>query len=149
MPANIDNSPPKSANRGERRAAAARTKAQTSLPETRAPPFVLDLNHLPPLLRCSDICRDAKRGYAGILPMSRASFLTAVEDGYIAGPVRLGAKVVAWKREDILDVVKNGVVGRREQGRRARERAAAHRAAAGGAEHVDLKEQARAAASRE
>jgi prophage regulatory protein len=149
VPVNIDNSPPKSANRGERRAAAARTRAQTSLPEARGPPLLLDINNLPPLLRCSDICRDAKRGYPGILPMTRSAFLTAVEDGYIPKGIKLGAKVIAWKREHILALIENGVVGRREQGRRARERAAAHRAAAGGAEHVDLKEQARAAASRE
>jgi prophage regulatory protein len=132
VPANIDTSPPKFAafqkamprNRGERRAQAAQAKEQSSLPEARGPPFILDVNNLPPLLRCSDICRDAKRGYPGILPMTRSAFLTAVEDGYIAKGIKLGAKVVAWRREDILEIVNNGVIGRREQGRRARERAA-------------------------
>ncbi len=142
MPANIDTSPPKFAaaqramphNRGERRAQAAQAKEQSALPEARGPPFVLDIDNLPPLLRVTDICRDNKRGYPGILPMTRSAFLTAVEDGYIAKGIKLGRKVVAWRREDILDIVKNGVDGRRKQGRRARERAALRQAAAGGAD---------------
>jgi hypothetical protein len=94
-------------------------------------PFDLDLDNLPPLLRESDICRDPKRGYPGILPMTRSAFRTAVEDGYINKPIKLGAKVVAWRREDILDIVRNGVVGRREQGRRARAREEQRRAVRG------------------
>lgn len=136
MPANIDTSPPKFAafqkamprNRGERRAQATRAKEQSSLPEVRGPPFALDINNLPPLLRVSDICRDARRGFPGLLPMTRSAFLTAVADGYIAGPVKLGAKLIAWKREDILEIIENGVVGRREQGRRARAREAQRQA---------------------
>lgn len=81
----------------------------------------------PPLLRESDICRDPKRGYPGIVPITRSAFRSAVADGYIAQPVKLGAKAVAWRREDIIEIVKNGVVGRREKGRRARAREAQRR----------------------
>jgi prophage regulatory protein len=92
--------------------------------------FQFDLDNLPPLLRVSDICRDPKRGYPGILPMTRSAFLTAVEDGYIAPPVKLGAKVVAWRREDILAIVEHGVQGRRARGRKALAREAQRQAAA-------------------
>ena len=73
--------------------------------------------------------RDPKRGYPGILPMTRSAFRSAVEDGYIPPPLKLGAKVVAWRKEDIVHIARNGVVGRREKGRRARAREARRRAA--------------------
>ena len=136
MPANPS---PKSAkaqaarpqNRGDRRAEASQSE-QPRLTDALASPVNFDFNlaNLSPLLRISDICRDKARGYPGILPMTRSAFLTAVEDGYIKKPIRLGGKVVAWRREDILEIIKNGVVGRREQGRRARARAAQRQAAA-------------------
>ena len=139
MPANLVTATPASAtaqaamprNRGERRAQAALTRRSTPPPE--APPsFNIDPARpetWPPLLRVSDICRDPLRGYPGILPLTRSAFLTAVEDRCIAKPVKLGAKVVAWRREDILHIVQHGVVGRREQGRRAKARAAQRQAA--------------------
>jgi hypothetical protein len=123
-------------NRGERRAQAARSRKQTPPPEARAPPFNIDLARpeaWPPLLRISDICR--RPGYAGILPLTRSAFLDAVRDGYIAAGIKLGAKVIAWRREDILHIVQHGVVGRREQGRRARAREAPRRAAETAANH--------------
>jgi hypothetical protein len=89
--------------------------------------FRFDLDNLPPLLRESDIVRDPKRGYPGILPMTRSAFRSAVEDGYIPAPFKLGAKLVAWRKEDIVHIARNGVVGRREIGRRARARAAQRR----------------------
>ena len=141
MRANFDTIPPASAadqaampcNRGERRAKAALARNQTPPPEVQAPPsFAIDPAQpetWPSLMRVSDICRDPRRGYSGILPLTRSAFLTAVEDRYIAKPVKLGAKVVAWRREDILHIVQHGVVGRREQGRRAKARAAQRQAA--------------------
>jgi hypothetical protein len=86
--------------------------------------FRFDLDNLPPLLRESDIVRDPKRGYPGILPMTRSAFRSAIADGYIPAPLKLGAKVVAWRKEDIVYIARNGVVGRREKGRRARAREA-------------------------
>jgi prophage regulatory protein len=94
-------------------------------------PLTLDVNDLPPLLRVSDIVRDVKSGRPGILPLSRAAFLAAVADGYVPPPVRLGAKAVAWRREDILDIVKNGVQGRRPRGRKALAREALRQTEAG------------------
>lgn len=89
--------------------------------------LTLDIDDLPPLLRVTDIVRDVKSGRPGILPLSRAAFLAAVADGYIPPAVRLGAKAVAWRREDILEIVKNGVQGRRPRGRKALAREAQRR----------------------
>ena len=83
-------------------------------------PFELDIDKLPPLLRISDICRDSKRGYAGLLPITRSSFLDAVADGFIPPPVKLGRKAVAWKREDILRIIHEGVKSRRKIARERR-----------------------------
>jgi predicted DNA-binding transcriptional regulator AlpA len=146
---NIYNTAPASAaaqaatphNRGERRARAARSRKQTPPPEARAPPLEADLppylnidlarpETWPALLRISEICRDPKRNYPGILPMTRSAFLDAVRDGYIPEGIKLGAKILAWRREDILHVVQHGVVGRREQARRTRALEAQRRAAA-------------------
>jgi hypothetical protein len=74
----------------------------------------------PPLLRLRLIVEDKKAGYPGILPMSRAAFKNAVKDGYIAPPVKLGGKVIVWRKEDILPIARNGVQGRRYQKRQAR-----------------------------
>ena len=92
--------------------------------------FQFDLDNLPPLLRVSDICRDPKRGYPGILPMTRSAFLTAVEDGYISKGVKLGAKVIAWRRDDILYIIAHGVQARRARGRKALAREVQRQAAA-------------------
>jgi hypothetical protein len=115
MPANISSLPPAS-------------------PEARPPSiFNVDLARpetWPALLRISDICRNPKTGYPGILPMTRSAFLAAVEDGYIKPGIKLGAKVIAWRKPDILHIVEHGVVRRREQGRRAKVREGQRRAEA-------------------
>lgn len=36
-----------------------------------------------------------------VFPISRTAFLTGVRDGLYPKPVRIGAKAVAWKVEDI------------------------------------------------
>ena len=87
--------------------------------------FQFDLDNLPPLLRERDICRDPKRGYAGLVAMTRTAWRDGIADGYIPAGVRLGAKIVAWPREVILEIIKNGTGGRRARGRRAKARAAA------------------------
>jgi predicted DNA-binding transcriptional regulator AlpA len=87
--------------------------AETGAP---APLARHDLDTLAPLLRLADIVQDRARGYAGILPISRKAFLTAVSEGYIPKPVKLGGRAVAWKREDILAIARHGVQGRRPRG---------------------------------
>jgi predicted DNA-binding transcriptional regulator AlpA len=79
-------------------------------------PLPIDLDHLPGLLRCTDIVRDTQKGYPGILPMSRAAFLSAVARGMIAEPVQIGRKAVAWRKADILAVLEHGIGGKRRRG---------------------------------
>ena len=80
----------------------------------RAPPvstFKFNLHDLPPLLRLSDLCRDPRRNYPGLIPVSRSAWLNGVERGIYPPPIKVGAKVVAWRREDILEVIENGARG--------------------------------------
>src|SRR5262245_10566943 len=88
--------------------------------------YQFDLDNLPPLLRERDICRDPSRKYPGLVPLTRSAWRDAVDAGYIEKPVRLGPKVIAWRREVILDIIKNGVGGPRPRSRRAKARAKAH-----------------------
>ena len=44
-------------------------------------------------------------GPAGIIPISRSSFLARVKSGEFPGPVRLGPKTVGWRVADIRGVV--------------------------------------------
>jgi hypothetical protein len=60
--------------------------------------------------------------------LTRSAFIDAVGAGYIPAGIKLGAKIICWRREDILNIVEYGVAGRREQGRRARALAAQRRA---------------------
>jgi hypothetical protein len=116
-------------NRGERRAQAAQSRKPA-----RAPPLFNidpgDPTTWPALMRLSEICRDRRRNYPGVLPITRSTFLDAVADGYIPPGIKLGAKALAWRREIIVHIAEHGVVGRREQGRRAKALAAQRRAAA-------------------
>jgi hypothetical protein len=103
-------------------------EANKDWPELIPKWFRFDLDNLPPLLREADICRNPRTGYPGILPLTRSAFRSAVDDGYIPPPLKLGAKVVAWRAADIVRIARDGVVGRREKGRRARAREAQRRA---------------------
>jgi hypothetical protein len=88
----------------------------TGRPRARAssaPPvsvFRFDIDSLPPLLRLTDIVRDRKRGYPGLVPVSRAAWLNGVAEGRFPSPVKLG-KVVAWKKADVLKVLRDGAAG--------------------------------------
>jgi hypothetical protein len=83
----------------------------------------------PALLRESDICRDSKRGYPGILPVSRAAWRNLITDGYVSAGLLMGAKTRAWTKEELLELVTNGV-RRRPRGKRALARQAQREAAA-------------------
>jgi predicted DNA-binding transcriptional regulator AlpA len=90
-------------------------------------PFNFDINNLPELLRLGDICRNARKRYAGIVPLTRSAWLDAVDADLIPPPIRLGAKVIAWPKAVVLDVMKNGIP-RGRRGPRAEARAKAHAA---------------------
>jgi predicted DNA-binding transcriptional regulator AlpA len=95
---------------------AERRLLEEEIPAQPAPASAFDIAKLPPLLRLADIVQDRARNYAGLLPISRKAFLTAVAEGYIPKPVKLGGRAVAWRREDILAIARHGVQGRRPRG---------------------------------
>lgn len=57
------------------------------------------------LLRLYQIIGDKKRNIPAILPVSRTTFLNRVKDGTYPQPVRLGARSVAWRLEDIKALI--------------------------------------------
>jgi prophage regulatory protein len=80
----------------------------------RAPPvpiFRFDIDALPPLLRLTDIVRDPKRNYPGLVPVSRAAWLHGVAEGYFPPPLKVGPKSVAWRRDDLIRVLVDGAFG--------------------------------------
>ncbi|WP_029646695.1 helix-turn-helix transcriptional regulator [Methylomicrobium lacus] len=60
-------------------------------------------NNLPATgyVRLPQIIGDRKRGIPGVLPIGRTTFLTGVKTGKYPKPVKLGARSVAWRVEDI------------------------------------------------
>jgi prophage regulatory protein len=52
-------------------------------------------------VRLPQIIGDPKRGIPGVLPIGRTTFLTGVKAGKYPKPVKLGARTVAWRVEDI------------------------------------------------
>jgi prophage regulatory protein len=52
-------------------------------------------------VRIWHIIGDAERGITGVLPIGRTTFLNGVKSGKYPKPVKLGARTVAWKAEDI------------------------------------------------
>lgn len=43
----------------------------------------------------------AKRGIVGVLPFGRTTFRQKIKDGQAPAPVKLGARISAWKVDDI------------------------------------------------
>jgi prophage regulatory protein len=70
------------------------SKASTSLPETG-------------FLRLAQIIGNKKTGTPPLIPISRTSFLNGVSDGRFPKPVSLGKRTVAWKIEDIRELIKS------------------------------------------
>lgn len=128
MPENILSTvlAPNSATPGKRRTRVARDDCR-HIVEARAPSFSFNRPETwPPLLRERDICRDPKRNYPGIVPVTRSAWRDLMRNGYVSEGVKIGAKVRAWTSTELLEIVRNGVAGRREQGRWARECTAPH-----------------------
>jgi prophage regulatory protein len=46
-----------------------------------------------------------------ILQISRSSFYAGIKDGRFPPPVRLGPRTSAWRRDDIMRIVAEGVEG--------------------------------------
>jgi predicted DNA-binding transcriptional regulator AlpA len=60
----------------------------------------------PRLLRVFHIVTTPR--HQGILPISRGAWWRGVNNGTYPAPLRLGAKMVAWKREDVLKICEAG-----------------------------------------
>lgn len=52
-------------------------------------------------MRLKQILGDKKTNTPAIIPVGRTTFLNNVKAGLYPQPVRLGARCVAWKAEDI------------------------------------------------
>jgi len=44
-----------------------------------------------------------------IIPVSKSSWYQKVKDGIYPKPVKLGARTVAWKKSEIMNLVENGL----------------------------------------
>jgi prophage regulatory protein len=56
-------------------------------------------------VRLHQIIGDRKRGIPGVLPIGRTTFLTGVKSGKYPKPVKLGERTVAWRVEDIRNLI--------------------------------------------
>ncbi len=56
-------------------------------------------------MRLKQILGDKKSNTAPIIPVGRTTFLNNVKSGLYPQPVRLGARCVAWKVEDIRALI--------------------------------------------
>ncbi|MGH8556082.1 MAG: helix-turn-helix transcriptional regulator [Methylococcales bacterium] len=56
-------------------------------------------------VRLPQIIGDRKRCIPGVLPISRTSFLDGVRSGKYPRPVKLGVRSVAWRVEDIRQLL--------------------------------------------
>jgi len=82
----------------------------------------------PKLLRETDIVRNTRTGYAGILPIGRTTFRSLITDGIVSPGMPIGNKIKVWTREEIAAIVKRGIK-RRSRGKRALARQARRAAA--------------------
>lgn len=58
-------------------------------------------------LRLSQIIGDKKANIPPIIPVGRTTWLMGVKDGTYPSPVKLSPRTVAWKVEDILQLIKD------------------------------------------
>ena len=67
------------------------------------------MNPLPDhgFLRLKQIIGDRANGVPGIIPVSRGTWLMGVKLGLYPKPVRVGKRAVAWRVEDIRDLIRS------------------------------------------
>jgi prophage regulatory protein len=68
----------------------------------------MTINRLPEtgLIRLKQILGDPKANIPPLIPIGRTSFLNGVKCGTYPKPVKLGERMVAWRIEDIRDLIK-------------------------------------------
>jgi len=57
------------------------------------------------LLRLPQIIGSKKRGIDPMIPISRSAWLDGVKAGRFPSPVKLSARVVAWRADEILALI--------------------------------------------
>lgn len=60
-------------------------------------------------LRMWQIIGDRKRAIPPVFPVSRSSWWAGVKSGRYPKPVKLGPRITAWRVEDILALIENGL----------------------------------------
>jgi predicted DNA-binding transcriptional regulator AlpA len=56
-------------------------------------------------LRLKDIIGDRKQQIPAIIPLGRTTWLEGVKSGIYPSPITLGERCIAWRVEDILDLI--------------------------------------------
>lgn len=56
-------------------------------------------------LRLSQIIGDKEKSIPALIPISRSTFLKRVKDGIYPLPIRLGRRSVAWRIQDIFELI--------------------------------------------
>lgn len=56
-------------------------------------------------LRLSQIIGNQEKNIPAIIPVSRSTWLRGVESGFYPAPIKLAKNTVAWKNEDIRELV--------------------------------------------
>jgi hypothetical protein len=63
----------------------------------------------PRLLREQDICKNPKRNYPGILPLTQTPFRDAVARGAIEPPTKFGTRINTWDSDYIARLQRDGI----------------------------------------
>ncbi|MGZ8213932.1 MAG: helix-turn-helix transcriptional regulator [Methylosarcina sp.] len=61
--------------------------------------------HLLGFLRLWEIIGDRKRGIQGLIPVSKTAWYEGIKSGKYPAQVKLGVRSVAWKTEDIRELI--------------------------------------------
>lgn len=61
------------------------------------------------LLRLNQILGDKKAGITPIIPVSRDTWYKGIKSGRYPQSVRIGARAVAWRAEDVRKLAQEGV----------------------------------------
>ena len=62
------------------------------------------------LVRLPAILGDAALGIAPLYPVSRTTWHEGVKSGRFPKPIRIGARAVAWRVEDIRALIQSGAI---------------------------------------
>ena len=55
--------------------------------------------------RLPEIVGDRRRGFVGLLPISKSSWWAGVKTGRFPQPVKLGPRTTAWRVSDIAELI--------------------------------------------